>query len=67
MLGNPLHDVRRSKGMNMRQALVAIRRAAPALRVDFNHVYEPCGGEPPAGRSSALAAAPALARRLRSQ
>jgi hypothetical protein len=32
------------KGLNVRQALKAIRRAAPALLVDFNHVYEPSGG-----------------------
>jgi hypothetical protein len=31
--------------MNVRQALKAIRAAAPALQVDFNHVYEPSGGK----------------------
>lgn len=30
--------------MNVRQALKAVRRAAPALQVDYNHVYEPSGG-----------------------
>ena len=30
--------------MNVRKALVAIRRAAPAMVVDFNHIYEPSGG-----------------------
>ncbi len=32
------------KGMNVRQALRAIRVAAPALQIDYNHVYEPSGG-----------------------
>jgi hypothetical protein len=32
------------RGMNVRQALKAVRKAAPALQVDFNHVYEPSGG-----------------------
>ena len=31
-------------GMNVRQALKAARRAAPALQIDYNHVYEPSGG-----------------------
>lgn len=30
--------------MNVRQALVVVRRAAPALQVDYNHIYEPSGG-----------------------
>lgn len=30
--------------MNVRQAMKTIRAAAPALQVDFNHVYEPSGG-----------------------
>jgi hypothetical protein len=29
---------------NVRQAMKTIRRAAPALQVAFNHVYEPSGG-----------------------
>ena len=32
------------KGMNVRDAMQLIRRAAPALQCDFNHVYEPSGG-----------------------
>ena len=46
--------------MNVRQALVAIRRAAPALPIDYNHIYEPSGGAllPVAG--ARLAAAPAM-------
>jgi len=44
--------------MNIRQALKAARKAAPALQVDFNHLYEPSGGAliPVAG--ARLAAAP---------
>jgi Subtilase family len=29
---------------NVRQAMRTIRRAAPGLQVDYNHVYEPSGG-----------------------
>ena len=32
------------KKMNVRQALAALRRAAPAMPVDYNHIYEPSGG-----------------------
>ena len=48
------------QGMNVRQAMKSIRRAAPSLQVDFNHVYEPSGGAllPVAG--AALAASPAI-------
>ena len=46
--------------MNVRQALIAIRRAAPSLPIDYNHIYEPSGGEllPIAG--ARLAAAPTV-------
>ena len=30
--------------MNVRQAYQAIHRVAPAMQVDFNHIYEPSGG-----------------------
>jgi hypothetical protein len=41
--------------MNVRQALKVIRSAAPAMQVDFNHVYQPSGGNllPVAGASLA--------------
>ena len=44
--------------MNVRQAFQAIRRAAPAMLVDYNHIYEPSGGSllPVAG--AVLASAP---------
>jgi hypothetical protein len=50
--------------MNVRQALVAIRRAAPAMQVDFNHIYEPSGGSllPVAG--AVLASSPRSIPRL---
>jgi hypothetical protein len=32
------------QGMNVRQALKVVHRAAPALKCDYNHVYEPSGG-----------------------
>jgi hypothetical protein len=44
------------KGMNVRQALKALRRAAPAIDADFNHVYEPAGGALIPAASATLAA-----------
>jgi hypothetical protein len=32
------------KGLNIRASLKAVRKAAPALQVDYNHIYEPAGG-----------------------
>lgn len=32
------------RGMNVRQALKVIHRAAPYLQCDYNHLYEPSGG-----------------------
>ena len=32
------------RGMNIRQALKTLQRAAPALQVDYDHIYEPAGG-----------------------
>src|SRR5436190_7805481 len=32
------------KGMNIREGLRALRKAAPALQADYNHIYEPAGG-----------------------
>lgn len=32
------------RGMNVRKALKVLRRSAPALQVDYNHIYEPAGG-----------------------
>ena len=54
------------KKMNVRQALVAIRRSAPAMQVDFNHVYEPSGAAllPAAGARLAGAAAIRPATRI---
>jgi len=44
--------------MNVRQALKAVRKAAPALQVDFNHLYEPSGGALIAVAGARLAASP---------
>ena len=41
---------------NVRQAYKALRSAAPALQVDFNHVYEPAGGSLAPAFGVALAA-----------
>ena len=48
------------KKMNVRQALVALRRAAPAMQVDYNHIYEPSGGALLPAAGARLAAAPAV-------
>ena len=42
--------------MNVRQAYKALRSAAPALQVDYNHVYEPAGGSLAPAIGAALAA-----------
>jgi len=50
------------RNMNVRQGLKALRKAAPSLEADYNHVYEPAGGALLPATSAALAAA-APARR----
>ena len=48
------------KGMNVRQGLKALRKAAPTLEADYNHIYEPAGGALlPSASVSLAAAAPA--------
>lgn len=44
------------RGMNVRQGLKALRRAAPSIDADYNHVYEPAGGALMPAASVALAA-----------
>jgi hypothetical protein len=44
------------KGMNVRQGLKALRRAAPRLEVDYNHIYEPAGGPLLPAANASLAA-----------
>jgi hypothetical protein len=44
LLGIRLVTLAIPKGMNVRKALTIVRKAAPALQVDFNHIYEPSGG-----------------------
>ena len=46
------------RGINVRQGLKALRRAAPSLQADYNHVYEPAGGAllPALGASLAMRA-----------
>jgi hypothetical protein len=45
------------KGMNVRQGLKALRKAAPSLEADYNHIYEPAGGALLPATSVALASA----------
>jgi len=55
------------KRMNVRQAMKTIHKTAPALQVDFNHVYEPSGGAllPVAGARLAAAHRPATHHKAR--
>lgn len=48
------------KGLNVRDGLKALRRAAPALDADYNHVYEPAGGALMPATGAALAATTAV-------
>ncbi len=43
--------------MDVRDGLKALRRAAPALQADFNHIYEPAGGALLPATAATLAAA----------
>lgn len=45
------------KGMNVRRGLKALRRAAPSLEADYNHIFEPAGGALLTTTAVALAAA----------
>jgi hypothetical protein len=44
------------RGMDVREGLKAIRRAAPNLQADYNHIYEPAGGALLPATAAALAA-----------
>jgi hypothetical protein len=47
--------------MDVREGLKALRKAAPSLQADYNHIYEPAGGALLPATAAALAAAPARA------
>jgi hypothetical protein len=47
--------------MDVREGLKALRKAAPSLQADYNHIYEPAGGALLPATAVALAAAPARA------
>ena len=47
--------------IDVREGLKALRRAAPALEADYNHIYEPAGGALLPATAAALAAAPVRA------
>jgi len=46
------------RGMDVREGYKALRRAAPGLQVDYNHIYEPAGGALLPAAAARLAAAP---------
>jgi hypothetical protein len=53
------------KKMNVRQALTVAHRAAPALAVDYNYIYEPSGGALLPAAGARLAAAAPVGGRMR--
>ena len=53
------------RGMNIRDGLKALRRVAPALQADYDHIYEPAGGALMPAAAATLAAGPALPQRTR--
>ena len=44
------------RGMDVREGLKALRKAAPNLQADYNHIYEPAGGALLPATAAALAA-----------
>lgn len=59
LLGIRIVKLALPRGMNVRQGLKALQRAAPNLQADYNHVYEPAGAAliPAIGASLATRAA----------
>ena len=53
------------RGMNVRQGIKALRRAAPALQADYNHIYEPAGGALLPAAGVAIAASRPVRGRVR--
>lgn len=56
--------LRTPKGQSLAKAAAILRRALPGATIDFNHVYEPAGGELAALATGGLAAANAGSGRL---
>ena len=50
--------------MDVREGLKALRRAAPALDADYNHIYQAAGGALLPATAAALAAAPCAQARV---
>jgi len=57
-LGIRVVTLRLPRGMNVREGMKALRKAAPALQADYNHIYEPAGGNLLPAAAAMLAAAP---------
>lgn len=52
-------------GMDVNEALKRLRKVAPRLEADYNHVYEPAGGSLLPAAGTRLAAAPRLDQNIR--
>ncbi len=48
------------RGMNVRDGLKTLRKVAPALQADYNHIFEPAGGALLPATAATLAATPAV-------
>lgn len=48
------------RGMNVREGLKRLRKVAPALQADYNHVFEPAGGALLPASAASLAALPSV-------
>jgi hypothetical protein len=46
------------RGMKLREAMKALRKASPDLQADYNHIYEPAGGTLMPATAAVLASAP---------
>jgi hypothetical protein len=52
-------------GMKLRESMKLLRKAAPSLEADYNHIYEPAGGALLPATGAALASAPPVRSGIR--
>ena len=52
-------------GMNLRESMKLLRKAAPKLEADYNHIYEPAGGALLPATGAALTSAPPVRSGIR--
>ena len=59
-LGMHMVTLATPRGMNVRDGLKTLRKVAPSLQADYNHVFEPAGGALLPALAASLAATPAV-------